>query len=181
MLFACIEICSKTLFPGHLDFHEKFSRRFATKICHVFLDFLRFLKVFDYREKIPMFQLYNWSFLCSKNLWTKVCMIFHFWYLIWPEILRELLEKNITLYMPALVIEKQMNKYCSKTEVFKHCEIDSGFCMNRTHPVEFVVKPEENLSLCQNFQNGISYLVLNFFLVSQRLDKSVKWISRHSK
>ena len=27
-------------------------------------------------------------------------------------------------------------------EVFKHCKIDSGFCMNRTHPVEFVVKPE---------------------------------------
>ena len=39
--------------------------------------------------------------------------------------------------MHALVIERQMK---SKTEVFKHCEIDSGFCMNRTHPVEFVVK-----------------------------------------
>ena len=51
--------------------------------------------------------------------------------------------------MHALVIERQMKRYCSKTEVFKHCQIDSGFCMNRTHPAEFVVKPEGNVFLCQ--------------------------------
>ena len=43
--------------------------------------------------------------------------------------------------------------------------------MNRTHPVEFVLKPEENLHSCASyFQNVISYLVLNFSCVSQRLD-----------
>ena len=36
--FACIEICQKTLLPGHLDFHEKFSRRFEAKNRHI-LDF----------------------------------------------------------------------------------------------------------------------------------------------
>ena len=54
--------------------------------------------------------------------------------------LSELLERKINLCMHALVIEREMKRYSSKTEVFKHCEIDSGFCMNRTHPVEFVVK-----------------------------------------
>ena len=40
-----------------------------------------------------------------------------------------------------------MKRCCSKTEVFKHCEIDSGFCMNRIHPVEFVSKSEEKRSI----------------------------------
>ena len=44
----------------------------------------------------------------------------------------------------ALVSERKMNRCCSKTEMFKHYETDSGFCMNRIHPVEFVVKAEEN-------------------------------------
>ena len=61
------------------------------------------------------------------------------WFLV-QGIVSELLERKITLSMHALVIERQMKRYRSKTEVFKHCEIDSGFCMNKTHPVEFVVK-----------------------------------------
>ena len=43
-----------------------------------------------------------------------------------------------------------MKGCCSKAEVFKHCEIDSGFCMNRIHP-EFVLKSEENPLLRQIF------------------------------
>ena len=35
-----------------------------------------------------------------------------------------------------------MKRCCSKTEMFKHCEIDSGVCMNRIHPVEFVLESE---------------------------------------
>ena len=53
-----------------------------------------------------------------------------------------------------------MKRCCSKTEVFKHREIDSLVCMNRIHPVlnmirtwmnpvEFVLKSEENPLLCQ--------------------------------
>ena len=34
-------------------------------------------------------------------------------------------------------------------EVFKHCETDGGFCINRIRPVEFVLKSEENPLLCQ--------------------------------
>ena len=60
--------------------------------------------------------------------------------------------------MHALVIERQMKRYCSETKVFKHCEIDGGFCMNRIHPVEFVVKPEENISCVRLFPKW------NFFL-----------------
>ena len=37
-----------------------------------------------------------------------------------------------------------MKRCCSKTEVFKHCETDGGFCINRIRPVEFVLKPEED-------------------------------------
>ena len=42
-----------------------------------------------------------------------------------------------------------MNRCCSKTEVFKHCEIDCSFFMNRIHPVESVLKFEENPLLRQ--------------------------------
>ena len=56
--------------------------------------------------------------------------------------------------MQALVIERQMKRYCSKTKVFKHCEIDNSFCMNRTHLVEFVVKTwRESFVVPDYFQN----------------------------
>ena len=42
-----------------------------------------------------------------------------------------------------------MKMCCNRTEVFKHCEIGSGFCMNKIHPVEFVSISEENPFLCQ--------------------------------
>ena len=42
-----------------------------------------------------------------------------------------------------------MKRCCSKTEVFEHCVIDSGICMNRIHPVKLVLKPEENPLLRQ--------------------------------
>ena len=77
--------------------------------------------------------------------------------------------------MYALLRERQMKRCCSKTEVFKHCKIDSGFCMD---PVEFVLKSEENLG------SGIFRMVSNFYRVFQRLDRSVKWMKgyfRHSK
>ena len=42
-----------------------------------------------------------------------------------------------------------MKRCYSKTEVFKHCEIDSAFCMNRIHPVESLLKSEGNPLLRQ--------------------------------
>ena len=51
--------------------------------------------------------------------------------------------------MYALLRERQMKRCCSKTDVFKHCEIDSGVCMNRIYPAEFMLKSEENPLLCQ--------------------------------
>ena len=33
--------------------------------------------------------------------------------------------------------------------LFKHCETGVGFCINRIHPVEFVLKSEENPLLRQ--------------------------------
>ena len=45
--------------------------------------------------------------------------------------------------------ERQMNRCCNKTVVFKHCDIDSGFSMNKIHLVEFVLKSEESPLLCQ--------------------------------
>ena len=65
-----------------------------------------------------------------------------------------------------------MKSYCSKTNVFKHCEIDSGVCMNRIHPVDFVLKSEENSLLSQILSK--MELVINLSRVFQRLDKSVK-------
>ena len=67
--------------------------------------------------------------------------------------------------MHALVIEKQMKRYRSETEVFKHCQIDSGFCLDRTHPVELVVKPENFFAVPDSFQNAISYLALAFLVI----------------
>ena len=68
-----------------------------------------------------------------------------------------------------------MKTYCSKKEVFKLCEIDSVFCMNRTHPVEFVAKSRrESFAVPDFFQNRISYLALDFSRVFQRLAKLVK-------
>ena len=62
-----------------------------------------------------------------------------------------------------------------KTEVLKHCETDSGFCMNRIYSAKFVVKTcRESFAVPDSFQNGISYLALDFSRVSQRLDGSVK-------
>ena len=46
--------------------------------------------------------------------------------------------------MVTLCMKKQMKRCFSKLKVFKHCETDSGFCMNRIHPVEFVLKSEED-------------------------------------
>ena len=51
--------------------------------------------------------------------------------------------------MYTLLREKQMKRCCSKTKVFKHCEIDRGFCMNGIHSVEFVLESEENPLLRQ--------------------------------
>ena len=64
------------------------------------------------------------------------------WFLVFnlTRILIELLEKKIPFCMHVFVIERQMKRYCNKTEVLKQCEIDSGLCMNIIHPVEFVVK-----------------------------------------
>ena len=70
--------------------------------------------------------------------------------------------------MHALVIERQMKRYRSDTELFKHCQIDSGFCLNRTHPVEFVVKLEIFFfAVPGSFENAISYLALGFSRNSQ--------------
>ena len=46
----------------------------------------------------------------------------------------------VILYMYELLRERQMKSFYSETEVFRHCEFDSGFCIIRIHSVEFVMK-----------------------------------------
>ena len=50
-----------------------------------------------------------------------------------------------------------MKRCCSKIEVLKHCEIDSGFWMNRIHPVELVLKFEKN-PLLRQFLSEMGFL-----------------------
>ena len=66
-------------------------------------------------------------------------------------------------------VHREKKRCCSKAEAFEHCEIDSGFCMSRIHPVEFMLKSElrESSPTPDSFKNRISYFVLNFSRVFQ--------------
>ena len=51
--------------------------------------------------------------------------------------------------MYALLRERQIKRCCSKCLNIVSGFCDSGFCINRIRPVEFVLKSEENPLLCQ--------------------------------